>query len=231
MKLGTAAAVTAALGLAFASSAALAEGHEEQCFDKGTLTYFDCAPAEEFDHWMIRLRAIAVVPDEDEKFDGGLIGTELDISDAYVPELDITYFFNENIALELILATAPHDVETTTGTDLGSVWLLPPTLTLQYHLTMFDGFKPYIGAGVNYTFFYGVDEGPGLNVNYEDTFGLALQAGVDIEIADGWYLNADVKKIFLNPDIEVYTNAGAFVDSGEVDIDPWIFGAGFGYRF
>lgn len=37
---------------------------------------------------------------------------------------------------------------------VGKVWLLPPTLTFQYHFTDFGAFKPYVGAGVNYTILY-----------------------------------------------------------------------------
>ena len=232
MKLGNAAAASAALGMALAGGSALANGDAEQCFDKGTLTYFDCPVAEEADgSWMVRVRALGVIPDEGENFDGTLAGTELEIDDSIVPELDITYFFSDNWAAELVLGTTPHEVSTTTGTDLGSVWLLPPTVTLQYHFTEFGAIKPYVGAGVNYTIFYGEDKGA-LDVSYDDTFGLALQAGVDVAVGDGWYLNADVKKLFLETDIEVRNaTTGALIDTGEAEINPWLIGAGIGYRF
>lgn len=204
MKLMKAAALPLALGFAALSAPAYAE-------DMGDAYSGD---------WLIRLRGIAVVPNEDDTNFAGGIG----IDNSVVPELDITYFFTENFAAELILGTTPHDVDLN-GADLGSVWLLPPTLTFQYHFTGIEGFKPYIGAGVNYTIFYGEDDAAAA-VRYEDSFGLALQAGVDIEIGDGWYLNADVKRLWLDTDITVNG-----VDAGSVDIDPWIFGAGVGVRF
>jgi outer membrane protein len=40
-----------------------------------------------------------------------------------------------------------------TTTKLGSVDLLPPTLTLQWHFMPDQSFDPYVGAGVNYTYF------------------------------------------------------------------------------
>ena len=175
--------------------------------------------------WMVRLRGIAVVPDEDSDLSGGVGTAKIDT--AIVPELDITYFFTKNIAAELILATANHEVSTTTGLDVGDVWLLPPTLTLQYHLTELGAIKPYIGAGVNYTIFYNEDAGQFSDVEYDNSFGFALQAGVDFEVAEGIYLNADVKKIWLDTDINVQNGAS----TGDVDIDPWIFGLGVGYRF
>ena len=33
--------------------------------------------------------------------------------------------------------------------------VLPPTVTLQYHFTPEQKFSPYVGAGLNYSFFYG----------------------------------------------------------------------------
>ena len=111
--------------------------------------------------WQFRLRGVVVSPDEKASIE--TIGGDADISTTVIPELDITYFFNKNWSLELILGTTEHDVEaigTAAGNiDLGSVWLLPPTLTLQYHLTSLGNFKPYVGAGLNYTIFYGVEEG------------------------------------------------------------------------
>ena len=181
--------------------------------------------------WLIRGRAIWVAPDEDASITA--IGGTADIDDAVMPELDISYFFTDNIAAELILAVSPHDVAavgTALGNvDLGDVWLLPPTLLLQYHFTPHAQFRPYAGAGINYTIFFNADAAGGAvtNVDYDNALGWALQAGVDYDLGGGWLLNADLKKLFLSTDISL--NGGAIV--ADVDIDPWIFGVGFGYRF
>ncbi|MEM8617349.1 MAG: OmpW family outer membrane protein [Pseudomonadota bacterium] len=179
--------------------------------------------------WYIRARLIGVIPDEDGS--SGDIGSgEPDIDDAYVPEVDITYFFTKNIAAELILATAKHDVKwKNPDVDLGSVWLLPPTLTLQYHFTPDRQVRPYVGAGVNYTFFYNVDDGDAANVDYDNNIGFALQAGVDYEFRPNWTVNVDVKKLWLNTDVEV--DLGATTADADVDIDPLIVGVGIGYKF
>ena len=67
--------------------------------------------------------------------------------------MDFTYFIVDNIGLELIAATAQHNAQAIArvvgDVPLGSAWLLPPTLSLQYHI-LIEGFKPYVGAGVNY---------------------------------------------------------------------------------
>ncbi len=181
--------------------------------------------------FMVRVRGIAFVPDESSTVE--VIGGEADASNEFVPEIDFSYFVTDNIALELIAATTNHDMKVNNSTlgevDLGSVGVLPPTLTLQYHFLPDSDFSPYVGAGLNYTFFYD-EEASGATVNsidYRNGVGYAFQVGMDYSIGDNWYLNADVKKIFLNTDVEI--NGGAI--TGDVDLDPWVFGLGVGYKF
>lgn len=198
--------------------------------------------------WQIRGRVIGVLPDEaaDLSVGGAALAGSVDISDQYVPELDITYFFTDNIAAELILAVTPHDVDavnvtvpgalTNATVPLGDVWLLPPTLTLQYHFKNDSQLTPYVGAGVNATFFFNEDEGDVADgIEYDPSFGFALQAGIDYDldgVEGGWLINADIKKVWINSDVTVdfSTALGATVDA-EVDIDPIVIGIGLGYKF
>ena len=192
---------------------------------------------ETWNPWMVRVRGIVVMPQESAKLKINGIATpgDVDISTSVVPELDITYFFTKNIAAELILGTTPHNVKAAGALKdvgkIGSVWLLPPTLTLQYHFDVTPNFKPYIGAGVNYTFFYNEDS-KGLfdDFSLKNKFGWALQAGADFMIDRHWGVNIDVKKIFLKPDVRATLLTGDVV-TGKVKIDPWLFGVGVTYRF
>lgn len=174
--------------------------------------------------WMVRARAIDVAPQESSSLS---IGGTVKVDNNVVPEVDLTYFITPNIAVEAIAAVTQHHVKTNAGVDAGSAWLLPPTVTLQYHFTGIDWAKPYVGAGVNYTHFYNEKGGALSNVSYEDSFGGALQVGVDVPVGDGWYFNADVKKIFISTTAK-FSPSGVRAD---VDIDPWVFGTGVGYRF
>ncbi|PTX58366.1 outer membrane protein [Kordia periserrulae] len=187
-----------------------------------------------FKKWQVRARFISIIPNESASIEA--IGGDVSISTAYVPELDFTYFFTENWAAELILGTANHEVEavnTAAGNiDLGDVWLLPPTLTFQYHYPIGD-FKPYVGAGINYTIFYGADEGPVADdVDYDNSFGFAFQAGFDYALSEKWFLNLDVKKILIQTDATVNANSalGATVGA-DVDINPLVIGFGVGLKF
>jgi outer membrane protein len=170
--------------------------------------------------WMMRVRAINFATDVSTS--PTVAG--LDVSSEWVPEVDFTYFLTPNIGLELILATARHEV-TLNGASLGKLNHLPPTLTLQYHFMPTSTFKPYVGAGLNYTAFYNVDLAPGLDVG-NNSFGGALQAGVDIAVSKNGYINLDVKKIWI--DTEVTAGGVKLTDLG---IDPVVWGIGYGFRF
>lgn len=180
--------------------------------------------------WMVRARALGVIPQEDSSISP--IGGKANVDNSVVPEFDVTYFFTPNVSAELIAAVTPHDVNVTgsaagANVDVGSAWLLPPTLTLQYHFTQLGSIKPYVGAGINYTHFFGEDSGALASVDYKDSFGGALQAGVDIPMKDNWYANIDVKKVYI--DTTAKFNGGAI--KADVDIDPVLVGVGVGYRF
>lgn len=199
---------------------------------------------EDFERWQVRVRGVGVVPDESAKI--GVIGGDAKISNTLIPELDFTYFFTKNIAAELILGTTKHDVSTigsdisaiggptSAAIDLGSVYLLPPTLTLQYHFLTDEVFRPYVGAGVNYTIFYNEKQGSVVkDIKYDNAFGYAFQVGFDLMIDDTFFVNADVKKLFLNTDVTVDASnlAPGLSIPADVDINPWLIGLGVGMKF
>ncbi|MBR0672983.1 OmpW/AlkL family protein [Neoroseomonas soli] len=185
--------------------------------------------------FMIGASVIGVVPMND----GGsvdAIGGEPHAGNAVTGQLDFSYFFTPNFAVNLIAATTRHDLEargTAIGTvDLGHVWALPPTLTFQYHPLPASRFSPYVGVGVNWTAFYseGGSRSAGVySVNVDSSFGFALNAGLDIELAPNWLMNLDVKWIYMRPDATVDTALGRV--SANAHIDPWVFGVGVRYRF
>lgn len=188
------------------------------------------ATQEDDGAWLMRLRGVGVIPAEKSTITP--IGGTVQVTNTLVPEFDVSYFFTDNIAAELILATTKHKmraVNTAVGeVDVGSVWLLPPTLTLQYHFTQLDYCKPYAGIGLNYTFFYAAKAGALSDVSYDNKASLALQLGIDIPVyCNSIYVNLDVKKLFLK------TTAAFNQESilADVKLNPWLVGAGLGFRF
>jgi len=152
----------------------------------------------------------------------------LELEDEFIPTLTLTYFLNKNLAVELFCCFANLDAELN-GAKVAEFWVFPPALTLQYHFDSMNGIKPYVGAGIQYIAPFSEDGVGGLagqNVQVDDALGLTLQAGVDVEIGQGWYLNADVKKTWIEHTVSVNGT-----DIADLDIDPWIFSVGLGYRF
>lgn len=182
--------------------------------------------------WQVRIRALGVITNDSGSVNG-VAGSDLSYSDTVIPELDISYYFTDNLAAELILGTTRANIYgegSIAGLNrIGSTWVLPPTLTLQYHFTDFGSFKPYVGAGVNYTYFYAQDADSADHVNVHGAIGGALQVGADYMLDDHWGLNFDVKKIFLKPDFDV--TVGGTKMKGSADLDPWLIGGGVTYRF
>lgn len=190
--------------------------------------------------WMVRVRAVNLGMQHDSEAGSGALTPALlpadavRVSDKTIPEVDISYFFTKNVAAELIL-TVPqrHDVNITSGPlaeKIGSMKHLPPTLTLQYHFMPDGAFRPYVGAGVNFTKFMGVNlhssvAGADLALD-SNSFGLALQAGFDVKVGKNVYLNFDVKKIQIRSDVLV---GGSKVS--RVSVDPLAIGVGLGWRF
>jgi len=172
---------------------------------------------------MVRGRVLNIVPHESSS------PLSLGVSNEVTPELDFSYFFTDNIAAELVLATQRHTV-TLAGADIGKVSHLPPTLMLQYHFMPKDTFRPYVGAGLNYTRFYNVSLALGatpLNLD-NNSFGGALQVGFDFALDKKWFLNFDVKKIWIETDVK-NGNTGAFVSN--LKLDPVVVGVGVGFKF
>ncbi|OXT00781.1 hypothetical protein B7H23_11940 [Notoacmeibacter marinus] len=182
--------------------------------------------------WQVRARAVGVIIEDSGNIDQ-VPGSDLEFSDSIIPELDITYYFTPNIAAELILGTTKTNIEEDGAGlgDVGSTWVLPPTLLLQYHFTNFGAFKPYVGAGVNYTIFFEEEgDGPLASLDIDDAFGAALQVGFDYMFTDNWGMNFDVKKLFVETDWEGRDAAGNLF-TGEANINPWMIGTGITYRF
>ncbi len=168
----------------------------------------------------VRLRALYMSVDS-----GTSPNLNVDVEDRWIPEIDFSYWFTDNIAAELVL-TYPqkHDVSVAGVGRIGSVKHLPPTLMIQYHFMPKQNFQPYVGIGVNYTRFSSVNLAGGAITMDSSSTGLALQAGVDVRLSKSMYLNVDAKKVKIDADL-----GGAV--STNLKIDPWLVGVGVGWRF
>lgn len=169
------------------------------------------------------VRARAVHLDSANKDSTGL---GLTINNKTIPEVDISYFFTPNLAAELILTYPQKQKVYSKGSQIGTFKHLPPTLTMQYHVTGINGFRPYVGVGVNYTNISDVHILGGAAGLKHNSYGLAAQLGADIPLGGGWLLNLDAKKVQIKTNVYV---GGA--DKGTFKVNPTLLSAGVGFRF
>lgn len=195
--------------------------------------------------WMVRGRALSLQVDNENSTTAIVPAFgEVHATDKTFPEVDITYFFTNNIAAELILTYPQKRQVTLGGAEIGTVKNLPPTLTLQYHFFPDATIRPYAGIGVNYTRFSHVELDAGrapqlggaggipLDMD-RDSVGLAGQIGVDFRITPKWFINLDAKYVDIDATVEV-KNKSAVLPGAKVtdmDLDPWLYSIGVGYRF
>lgn len=191
------------------------------------------SPAFAYEAGDIIVRGGVVNVSPDVGTDAGLAPFKLDVEDNTQLGLTATYMVTPKIGVELLAATPFEHHVTANGTVIGSTNHLPPTVSLQFYPLDNATVQPYIGAGINYTFFFEDD----LNavgqaatstseMNLTSSVGLALEAGIDVKVAENVVVNASVWKIDINTDLELDG-----VKAGEIELDPLGVMIAVGYKF
>lgn len=172
------------------------------------------------------LRAGVASVQPDAKPHGTLDALNVDVDNGTALGITASYMLSDEISVGLLVASPfKHDI-TSNGRKIGDTKQLPPTLSLQYMPALdLGGFQPYVGVGINYTTFFEEDSTLG-ELKLDDSWGIAWQAGFDYQLQDQWLVNAAVWNIDLETDAKLN---GTSV--GSVDIDPWVYMVGVGYRF
>lgn len=201
---------------------------------------------------IVRAGAVTVTTHENSsklKVDGAKVaGTKATLNDNTQLGLNFAYMVTDKVGIELLAATPfKHEAKVkglSAGTGLsgldgklGSFKHLPPTLSVVYY--PFDGksaFKPYVGAGINYTWFFDENLSSHAKNNLgasgfsvKNTWGWAAQIGADYMLTDNILVNAQVRYIDIDTTAKVNTALGhAKVD---LDVNPWVYMVGIGYKF
>ncbi|MBF8747752.1 OmpW/AlkL family protein [Pseudomonas monteilii] len=199
---------------------------------------------------ILRAGAITTAPNEDSgalKFDGNKVsGTKATLDSDTQLGLTFAYMLTDHVGLELLAATPfKHTVGVKGlggGLDgkLADIKQLPPTLSLQYYpMEPTSKFQPYVGVGINYTLFFDEDlssqrKQQGFsNLKLQDSVGFAGQLGMDYMLTDNllvnasvWYVDIDTKASVNGP-----TALGYSKTKVDVDVDPWVYMVGLGYKF
>jgi outer membrane protein len=202
-----------------------------------TAAVFASAPALAYEagDMMLRVGAAGVYPTSDsEEITAIAPGAKVEADDAWSLGITFSYMFTDNIGLG-VLGAYPfeHDIDakgsiSSLGT-VGKVKHLPPTVTLQYYFNNSTNFTPFLGAGVNYTYFFDEDtQGAlsGANLDIDDSWGYAFEGGVDYNINDQWMVSGQIYYINIETEADV-SGVGKF----DVDINPWVYFLSAGYKF
>ena len=199
---------------------------------------------------IVRAGAITVAPNEssgDLKFDGSKVsGTKATLDSDTQLGLTFAYMLTDHVGLELLAATPfKHTVGVKglgAGLDgkLADIKQLPPTLSLQYYpMEPTSKFQPYAGVGINYTLFFdedlsGTRKQQGFsNLKLQDSVGFAGQLGMDYMLTENllvnasvWYIDIDTKASVDGPSALGYSKTKV-----DIDVDPWVYMVGLGYKF
>ena len=143
--------------------------------------------------------------------------------------------FTPNIGLEFVLGIPPTIKAKATGSvaflgdDVLSAKVLAPTLLLNYHFgTPGDTWRPYLGAGMNYTRFISIKSKLASDVKMGDSYGYAVQAGINYALTKDVTLFASIAKLDVKSKLVA---TGATVLTTKIDFRPIVYSAGVAYQF
>jgi len=177
----------------------------------------------------MRFTATQVAPNDDSTDFTGAPTVFPEAGDSTTLGATFVYMMSNNLGFE-VLAALPfeHDITVEGMGKVGSTKQLPPTVSVQYYFNPEEKFRPYVGAGLNYTIFFNdtTIDALGGDLELDDSFGLAAQVGFDYDIDANWFLNADIRYINIETTAEIVA-----VGSSDVDINPTVISVGVGYKF
>jgi outer membrane protein len=211
------------------------------------------AVAHEAGEVVLRVGVIHAAPDGDSsriKVGGTrLRGTSAEVKSDTQLGLTATYMVMPHFGIEVLAATPfTHEIRVkgvdravglppgTVDGKFGETSHLPPTVSAQYFfLNPKSRFQPYVGLGLTYTAFFSEkltsrqkDNGFS-NLSLEDSIGLSPQTGIDFAITDNLQLNAAVWRLGISTKAKF--RLGGTKGSVDVDVTPWVYFLGLGYKF
>jgi outer membrane protein W/outer membrane protein OmpA-like peptidoglycan-associated protein len=199
--------------------------------------------------WLVRLGVHQLNPDKSNlpgvDLPGSAPSGDLVLDKAEALSLDAEYMFTEHLGVDLFVPTYfSLDVQLRRSSlgevaKIGETDLWTPIVGLNWHFNPDGAIRPYLGVGAAWANFTGEEIfAPGVPANtrldIDEVFGPAGRAGVDIGTSEHWFLNLDVRYLWLDADVDTIVPTGistTTVPLGEATIDPWLYGIAVGYRF
>lgn len=202
-------------------------------FDARTSRADDVSTARGFEAGdvMTRWRISGLVP-YNQQSTVDLIGGHVNVPSMILPDLDVSVFLSEHWSVTGqtgVLNTKIKVEDSLYGDiDVGTVWTLPLSLAVQYHPEMEGRFKPYIGAGMVATWYFGEKPAGGhvQDFSVSTSYAPLLKVGFDYQIDDKWFANFELKQIFTPT--QTIQNQGI---SARTSLETISAGFGVAYRF
>jgi outer membrane protein OmpA-like peptidoglycan-associated protein/outer membrane protein W len=217
--------------------------------------FTDTAPGAQKGDWIVRAGVTQVNPKPENLSlgDDSYLVVDSDVSFTF----DVTYMFMEHFGVELLGAYPfKHGIDAkapgVSDVRVADTEHLPPTLSVVWRPMAYEStFQPYVGVGMNYTFFFNEQVRKGwaesqdlprsTELSLDNSFGVAGVVGLDVFPWDkkDWFVNGNVRWIDISSDasLKVPTNTTpgsrtwAKVELGDVDISPWVYTLNIGKRF
>ncbi len=163
--------------------------------------------------------------------------TRIRSDDAWTGEFDATFMLDDDLGLEWMITTAPHDLRAVggvlDGVDLGEVWIAQSALTLQYHVPLWGRVRPYVGVGLAGAWMHSssITAAAIDSVTSDVMSGFVAQVGVSYRQGRRWLLSFDIKVANTSGDVRLEDEQGTTTATVGIDLDPVLIGLGAAYRF
>jgi len=162
------------------------------------------------------------------------------VENGFGVDVSTVVFFSDNIASELslgfsVLKTKYASIKAVgnnygVNSDIGKkkdTYMIPLTLTGQYHIAPFGAIRPYVGAGYHGAYMFSKSK----LFNINNGHGPVLQAGVDFVAKDDIMINFDIKQYFLNTKVNYKESYIKPKVTSKIKINPLLISLGIGYKF
>jgi len=193
--------------------------------------------------FLLRAGPALVSPGDDSDQVPGIDGSGVEADDNTQLGLTLSYMLTDNVAIELLAATPfSHTVEgngSLDGLKVGTLKHLPPTLSVLYYpMDSSSALQPYLGIGLNYTWFYDTKiaqetedalEYEPIGLDVDDSIGLAFKVGVDYSLNNNWGLSAGA--YYIDIDTTATLEIGTTNVDVDVNVDPFVYMLGVNYKF
>ena len=181
-------------------------------------------------------------------------GTGSGVSAADTLGLTVNHFFTDNVSVELVAGLPPAHKINGTGTydkygELGSVKQWSPALLMKYYFGQATTkFRPYVGLGINYTWFSDAKitnaqfsqaelhaATPSMtSVKADASWNPVFNIGASYAITDRWYAMASVSYLPLKTTAHLTTtmvNGAKLESEANLRVRPIVSLLSVGYRF